>query len=195
MLNKGLMIPSPASPARSANNPRPITIIPADLKKSGACFECANDTEPNESNASIGNVPSANENIMRSPDINDPLESAATCIDWVNPHGKKNVPKPMISGVSVLCSIFLKKLKIAGDKAILFFANTPTKFKPRSIITADAVIPSIAVNVKLIPMAFPINPRTPPKIVKLTSLPTWKSTKFFCLWRLSPIGKEQAHQQ
>ena len=81
MLNKGLMIPSPASPARSANNPRPITIIPADLKNNGACFECANDTEPNESSASIGNVPSANENIMRSPDINDPLESAATCID------------------------------------------------------------------------------------------------------------------
>ena len=75
------MIPSPASPARSANNPRPITTIPADLKNSGACFECANDIEPNESSASIGNVPSANADIIKSPDINDSLESAATCID------------------------------------------------------------------------------------------------------------------
>ena len=30
------MIPSPASPARSANNPKPITTTPADLKNSGA---------------------------------------------------------------------------------------------------------------------------------------------------------------
>src|SRR3989338_7651488 len=106
MLNKGFMIPSPASPATSANNPRPITTIPADLKNNGACFECANDTEPNESNANIGHVPSANENIMRSPDINDPLESAATCIDCVKPQGKKNVPTPMRIGANVACSIF-----------------------------------------------------------------------------------------
>lgn len=80
-MNKGLIIPKPASPAKNANRPSPITIIPADLKKSGAYLECANDAELKEMSASIGNVPRANENIIRSPDINDPLPSAATCID------------------------------------------------------------------------------------------------------------------
>ena len=105
-------MPSPASPARNANKPSPITTTPADLKKRGACFECANEAEPNERSTSIGNVPRANANIIRVPDINEPLESATTCIDWVNPHGKKNVPKPTARGVRVLCSIFLKKSKI-----------------------------------------------------------------------------------
>ena len=48
MLNNGLIIPRPASPERSANNPSPITTIPADLKNKGACFPCAKDAEPNE---------------------------------------------------------------------------------------------------------------------------------------------------
>ena len=101
-------MPSPASPANSANIPRPITTTPADLKNRGACLEWANDADPNDRSANIGRVPSANANIIRSPDMNDPLESATTCIDCVNPHGKKNVAKPMISGVKVSCSIFLK---------------------------------------------------------------------------------------
>lgn len=165
------MIPSPASPARSANNPRPITTTPEDLKNSGACFPCANDAEPNERSTSMGNVPSANANMMRSPEINDPLPSADTCIDCVNPHGRKNVAKPIMSGVKVLCSIFLKKLNIPEGNAILFFANTPTKFKPSNSITMEAKSPKIAVKVKLIPMALPTAPRTPPNTAKLTSLP------------------------
>ena len=74
-------MPSPASPANNANTPRPITITPADLKKSGACFPCAKDAEPKESNTSIGKVPKANVNMIKKPDKKDPLERADTCID------------------------------------------------------------------------------------------------------------------
>lgn len=80
MLNKGSITPSPASPARSAKAPRPITKIPADLKKSGACLDCANEAEPNDRSASIGSVPRENAVMIRSPERNEPLESAATCI-------------------------------------------------------------------------------------------------------------------
>ena len=88
-------------PARRAKSPSPITTIPADLKNKGACFEWANEADPNESSASIGKVPRANENIMSEPLINDPLESADTCIDCVNPQGRKNVLIPSKSGANV----------------------------------------------------------------------------------------------
>lgn len=104
-------MPRPASPAKKANIPRPITTTPADLKKRGACFPCAKDAEPKERRTSIGRVPRAKANITETPERNDPLEIAATCIDWVNPQGKKNVPNPTASGVKVLCSIFLKTEK------------------------------------------------------------------------------------
>ena len=165
------MIPSPASPERSAKSPRPITTIPADLKNKGAYFPWAKEADPNERNASIGSVPKANANIIISPDMKEPLLNAETCIDCVKPHGKKNVAKPKMSGVRVLCSIFLKKLKIPKGNATLFFSKTPTKFKPRSNITSDAKSPNIAVSVKLIPIAPPIAPSTPPNTAKLTSLP------------------------
>ena len=75
------MMPRPANPASSANTPRPITTTPADLKKRGACLPCAKDAEPKDRNASIGKVPRANANMIRKPDMKDPLEIAATCID------------------------------------------------------------------------------------------------------------------
>ena len=81
MLNKGLIIPRPANPASNANKPRPITTTPADLKNSGACLPCAKDAEPKERKASIGKVPRANANIIRNPEMNDPLEIATICID------------------------------------------------------------------------------------------------------------------
>lgn len=81
MLNNGLIIPSPASPASNANIPRPTTTTPADLKNNGACLPCAKEADPNDTSASIGNVPKAKANIIRSPDINEPLERATTCID------------------------------------------------------------------------------------------------------------------
>lgn len=74
-------MPSPASPAKRANIPRPITTTPADLKKRGACFPCAKDADPKERNRSMGNVPMAKANMIKAPDMNDPLESATTCID------------------------------------------------------------------------------------------------------------------
>lgn len=75
------MIPNPASPESKAKSPSPITTTPADLKKSGACLECANEAEPKDKSASTGNVPSTKPSMINIPDINDPLESAATCID------------------------------------------------------------------------------------------------------------------
>ena len=111
MLNNGLMIPSPASPANKENTAKPTTITPADLKKSGACFPCAKEADPKERKTSIGNVPRAKANIIKKPDKNDPLPMAATCIDWVNPQGKKKVAKPTTRGVKVLCSILLKTEK------------------------------------------------------------------------------------
>lgn len=74
-------MPSPARPARRAKMPSPITITPADLKNRGACLECAKDADPNERKANTGSVPSAKASIIRSPPINDPLDSATTCID------------------------------------------------------------------------------------------------------------------
>lgn len=80
MLNKGSIIPNPANPAKKAKTPRPITKTPADLKKSGAYFDPANDAEPNDSKASIGSVPKAKTVIIRDPEKNEPLAKAATCI-------------------------------------------------------------------------------------------------------------------
>ena len=166
-----MIIPSPASPARNANKPRPKTIIPADLKNKSACFECAKEIELNERSASIGSVPNANENIINNPDINDPLESAATCIDCVNPHGKKNVPKPIRNGAQNACSILLKKAKIWLGKVSEFFLKIPSKFIPSIIITIEAKSPSIAEKIKFIPIACPSNPRIPPSKPKPNNLP------------------------
>ena len=76
-----MITPSDASPDRNANKPKPITTIPAVLKKSGACFEWAKYADPKERNASTGIVPREKANIMSAPEINDPLPSATTCID------------------------------------------------------------------------------------------------------------------
>lgn len=165
------MIPRLASPESRENSPSPITTIPADLKNKGACLLLANEADPNERNASIGNVPRANANIIKNPNTNDPLLRAESCIDCVKPHGKKNVAKPRIRGAKVLCSIRLKNLNSSEGNVVLLFAKTPTKFKPKSNITNEATSPSITVSVKLIPIALPTNPRTPPNSAKLTSLP------------------------
>ena len=100
-------MPIPARFASKAKSPSPMTITPADLKKIGAYFVCANLNELNEISTSIGKVPSANIVIMRLPWSQDPLESAAICMDWVKPHGKKNVTAPMINGAQNPFSIFV----------------------------------------------------------------------------------------
>lgn len=144
MLNKGGMMPSPANPARNANNPSPITTTPADLKNKGAFFERANEAEPKDSKASIGNVPRAKDHMISIPDQNDPLDSAATCIDCVKPHGRKNVPTPIRIGVNVSCSTFLKNEKMLLGSVNLLFLNTHTRLSPRTIMTNEAMSPSIA---------------------------------------------------
>ena len=79
------MMPSPASPERSANNPSPITTTPAALKNSGACLPRVNEAEPKDRSISIGKVPRANANMIKSPETKDPLLSAENCIDCVSP--------------------------------------------------------------------------------------------------------------
>ena len=61
----------------------------------------------------------------------------------------------------------------------------PTKLKPSASIISDAIIPSIAVNVKLIPIALPSNPSNPPSIAKLANLPIWNKIKVFVSLTLS----------
>ena len=143
-MKSGLIIPSPASCANSAKMPSPITTIPADLKNSGACFEWANDADPKERSRSIGSVPSAKKSMISSPDINDPLESAATCIDCVKPQGRKNVPIPSRSGANVWCYTFLKKLNIPEGRVNLLFLKIPVRLSPSTIIMVAASNPSTA---------------------------------------------------
>lgn len=95
------MIPIPASPPRREKMPSPITTIPAVLKNSGAYRELANEIDVYDRSMRTGNVPRAKKNMMVAPLMNDPEESAWICIDCVNPHGRKNVPNPIIIGANV----------------------------------------------------------------------------------------------
>lgn len=135
---------------------------PTDLKNRVAYFDCEKDTDQNDKRASIGKVPRAKKSIIESPPINDPLERAAICMDCVNPQGRKNVPTPTIIGMNMFPHFFLKKEKKVSGR-VKVFLNTPIRSSPRSIITREASIPSIAENIILIPIAFPIMPRRPPK--------------------------------
>jgi hypothetical protein len=81
MLNNGLIIPIPARPERKAKIPSPTTTTPADLKKIVAYLDLENETEPKDKIASTGSVPSAKADIIRKPDINEPLDKADICID------------------------------------------------------------------------------------------------------------------
>lgn len=156
------MMPSPANPARNANIPSPITTTPADLKNKGAFFERANEAEPKDRSVSIGNVPRAKESIISIPLQNDPLDSATTCIDCVNPHGRKNVPTPMRMGVNTPCSIFLKNEKILLGRVNLLFLNTPTRLSQRTIMTNEAMSPNTAEKTWPMLRLCPMSPSIPP---------------------------------
>lgn len=173
------MIPRPANPARSAKTPRPITTMPADLKKRGAYREWANHADPNERSASIGKVPREKASMMSPPLIKDPLERAEICMDWVNPHGRKKVLIPIMRGVSVLCSILLRNWNIQAGRVIRDWVSMPTRLAPRSIMTSAANMPKRLVKRGLIPIACPSIPRMPHRRAKPTILPTWKRIKFF----------------
>lgn len=77
----GGMIPKPASPASSEKMPSHKTTTPADRKKSGAYCDFENVSAPNESKARTGNVPRAKESIISHHITNEPVESAAICMD------------------------------------------------------------------------------------------------------------------
>ena len=92
------MITSPLMRLNSANI---ITISPADLKKMPAFELFLILNELKLMSARTGNVPSANASIVSPPAKNPPVVSVYSCIDCVNPHGKKNVAIPTRSGVRV----------------------------------------------------------------------------------------------
>ena len=75
-----------------------MTMMPAVLKKVPFHGLCAILREPKESSASTGNVPSAKTNIVSAPCMKLPVDKAYSCIDCVNPQGKKNVPMPTKAG-------------------------------------------------------------------------------------------------
>lgn len=106
---------------------------------------------------------------MKSPSTNDSLEIAAICIDCVNQQGRKKVPIPTRIGIKKAPHFFLKIEKMVSGRVIIFF-KTPIKLSPRSIITREAIIPSIAENIVFIPIAFPTIPSNPPRRAKLIIL-------------------------
>ena len=87
----GRIIPSPAIPASNANIQSPMTTTPADAKKRGACRDFEKEIELKERRARTGNVPIAKDSMISNPERKDSLVRAPTCIDWVNPQGRKNV--------------------------------------------------------------------------------------------------------
>lgn len=159
----GRTIPSPASPARKANIHSPMTTTPAEAKKSGACRDFENDTELKERRASTGNVPIANASMMSDPEMNDPLASDATCIDCVNPHGRKNVEIQIRIGANAVHSAFANNANIPLGRVRVFFLSIPTRLSPRMIIMKELAIPRRAEKVKLTQRLFPRSQRSPPR--------------------------------
>ena len=92
---------------------------------------------------------------------------------------------PIIRGVRVLCSIFLRNLNIHAGRVIFVGANIPTRLPPRRIITIEAIMPRKLVNIGLIPIACPSNQSIAPRIANPQILPTWKRIIFFLSLMLS----------
>ena len=145
--NIGGIMPSPASPVIREKTLRPMMKIPIEAKNNAECFDFENVVDPYDRKASMGSVPRANAPIMRDPDMPDPLESAATCMAWVKPQGRKKVANPSASGAYVVCSIRLKKLKNFGEMVMLFFLYNPDRFSPKNNIIIDVNIPIMAEKV------------------------------------------------
>lgn len=122
---------------------------------------------------------------MRPPVRNEPLESAAICIDWVKPHGRKKVPTPIMMGVKVLCSIFLNIWKMPAGRVILLWRKIPTRSAPRSIMTSAANRPSMLVKSGLISTVCQRAPRSHPRKPNQRILAAWKRTIFLVSFTLS----------
>ncbi len=83
------------------NNAKVTTTNPAVLKNIPALELFRMPSELKLTNARTGNVPNANDNMVKPPLRKPPVVSAYNCIDWVNPQGKKNVTTPTKNGVKV----------------------------------------------------------------------------------------------
>ncbi len=116
-------------------------------------------------------MPRAKLNMMIAPFIAEPLESAATCIAWVKPQGRKNVPKPRRRGVRLWFSILRKNWKMFELIVSLFCLMTPMRLRPRAIMMIEAMRPRMVVKVKLTPMAWPMAPSAAPRMAKPTRRP------------------------
>jgi hypothetical protein len=159
-LIKGGNIPRPIIPVKSVISPNPMTTIPIVLKNNGAEDDPEKEYEPKESSASIGKVPSAKKSIIESHPRNVPFERAATCMDWVKPQGKKNVPIPTSTGIRYIPP-FSRKIvkKLLGINESVFLKN-PERSSHTIIITREASIHNTPEKKVLILRAFPIMPRS-----------------------------------
>jgi len=163
-LIKGGNIPRPIIPVRSVMSPNPITTIPMVLKKSGAEDDSEKEYDPKERIANIGKVPRAKKSIIESHPINVPLERAATCMDCVKPHGRKNVPIPTSIGIRYVPPFPRKNVKrLLGINESVFLKN-PTRSSHTIIITREAIIHNMPEKKVLILRAFPSIPRSHHKI-------------------------------
>ena len=77
-----------------------ITTSPAVLKNIPDCAFVCSPSEPKERSASTGSVPSANESMVSAPVEKLPVVKEYSCMDCVNPQGKKNVATPRSAGVN-----------------------------------------------------------------------------------------------
>ena len=76
-----------------------MTIIPAVLKNIPEFLLSLILNELKLTRVNTGRVPKAKANIVKAPLKKFPVERVYICIDWVNPHGKKNVAMPTKRGV------------------------------------------------------------------------------------------------
>ncbi len=133
-----------------------ITINPAVLKNIPFQDFCAILNELKKSRLNMGSVPKAKANIVSAPLIKLPVDKVYTCIDCVNPQGRKNVAIPIRRGanacVAVLALLIVCLAKTFGKANCSRFAKSKTsnKFIPSTSITK----PTTTLKTKL-----PVAPR------------------------------------
>src|SRR3989344_4020421 len=101
-------------------------------------------------------------------------------MDWVNPHGRKNVPMPTSTGARQWsCLLPRTTCRESHDGIVscrrLVKWNTSSRFTPRINITTATMTPSTTFAVSPRWNELPIKPMVPPSRKKPASLPTWKS--------------------
>ena len=151
-----------------------INIIPTTLKSKPDDSDCCIVFHVMLNNKSMGSVPKAKLSIVNHHDKKLCVESVYTCIDWVNPQGRKNVPTPISRGQRNELSLIEKCLKIFHQNAIHHLI-THSRFSHKIKRTAAIIILSIILTFWESWKVAPIIHSTPPRIKNPTSLPIWKS--------------------